>query len=187
VWTDAPWVLARIGATLRGRKFRCWNVSQGLVDFLNGLICWQPTERRLVIHSRLIVLVIAVSALAGCDVFSLDTYWRSGDYELIAIDVKGQMMLAVDLHNGGSIGIVGATVFSLGADEHYIVVKQHPETDGFGHFDRGVTNYFIVTRVPGSEHDKEKGVRGPLSKDEFGRLSASTHLPQFTKTFADLE
>jgi hypothetical protein len=157
------------------------------VDFLNGRICWQPKERRLVIHSRLIVLVIAVSALAGCDVFSLDTYWRSGDYELIAIDVKGKMMLAVDLHNGGSIGIVGATVFSLGADEHYIVVKQHPETDGFGHFDRGVTNYFIVTRVPGSEHDKEKGVRGPLSKDEFDRLSASTHLPRFTKTFADLE
>jgi hypothetical protein len=137
-------------------------------------------------HMRFLLPICALGALAGCDAFSLDTYW-SGDYELIAIDVKGQMMLAVDLHNGGSIGIAGPTVFSLGADEHYIVVKQHPAKDHFGKFDRGVINHFIVTRLPGSGPDKEKGVRGPLSKDDFDRLAASTHFPQFTKTFADLE
>jgi hypothetical protein len=71
------------------------------------------------------------------------------------------MMLAVDLHNGGSIGIVGPTVFALGADDHYIVVKQHPAKDGFGHFDQAVTDYFIVTRLPGTAEEKEKGVRGP--------------------------
>jgi hypothetical protein len=132
-------------------------------------------------------MIGAASVLAGCDVFSPDTYWNSGDYELIAIDTKGQMTLAVDLHNGGSIGIVGPTVFSLGADDHYIVIKQHPARDGFGRFDGTVTNYFIVTRLPGSSEDKMKGVRGPLSKDEFEHLAASIHLPQFTKTFADLE
>jgi hypothetical protein len=132
-------------------------------------------------------MIGAASVLAGCDVFSPDTYWSSGDYELIAIDTKGQMTLAVDLHNGGSIGIVGPTVFSLGADDHYIVIKQHPARDDFGRFDGTVTNYFIVTRLPGSSEDKMKGVRGPLSKDEFEHLAASTHLPQFTKTFADLE
>jgi len=42
-------------------------------------------------------------------------------------------------------------------------------------------------RLPGSSEDKMKGVRGPLSKGEFDHLAASTHLPQFTKTFADLE
>ncbi len=51
------------------------------------------------------LLLSAFSVLAGCDAFLLDTYWSSGDYELIAIDAKGQMVLAVDLHNGGSIGI----------------------------------------------------------------------------------
>jgi hypothetical protein len=136
---------------------------------------------------RFPVAICAFITLAGCDAFSPDTYWSSGEYELTAIDVKGQMMLAVDLHNGGSIGIVGPTVFSLGADEHYIVVKQHPAKDNFGNFDRAVINYFIVTRLPGSGLDKEKGVRGPLSKDDFERLSASAHLPQFTKTFPDLE
>jgi hypothetical protein len=132
-------------------------------------------------------ILVFVSTLTGCDALSPDTYWSSGDYELIAIDVKGQMMLAVDLHNGGSIGIVGPTVFALGADDHYIVVKQHPAKDGFGHFDQAVTDYFIVTRLPGTAEEKEKGVRGPLSKDEYDGIAMSKSLPRFTKTFSDLE
>src|ERR1700737_1677603 len=135
----------------------------------------------------LFTMIGAASALPGCDVFSPDTYWSSGDYELTAIDTKGQMMLAVDLHNGGSIGIVGPTVFSLGADDHYIVVKQPPAKDYFGTFDQKVTNYFIVSRMPGTAEEKVKGVRGSLSKDEFDRLAVSNSLPRFTKKFRDLE
>ena len=134
-----------------------------------------------------ILIIAAASFFAGCDALSPDTYWSGGDYELIAIDTMGQMMLAVDLHNGGSIGIVGPTVFALGADDQHIVVKQHPSTDHFGHFDQTVTHYFIVTRVPGTAEEKEKGVRGPLSKDEFDRVAVSNSLPPFTKIFKDLE
>jgi hypothetical protein len=133
------------------------------------------------------LISVAFSMLAGCDALSPDTYWSSGDYELVAIDVKGQMMLAVDLHNGGSIGIVGPTVFALGADDHYIVIKQHPAKDGFGKNDQSVTHYFIVSKVSGTEEEKEKAVRGPLSKVEFDRLATSTSLPPFTKIFRDLE
>ena len=133
------------------------------------------------------MLIIATSGFAACDALSPDTYWSSGDYELIAIDVKGQMMLAVDLHNSGSIGIVGPTVFALGADDQHIVVKQHPAKDNFGHFDRTITNYYLVTRLAGSEQRKEKGVRGPMSKEDFDRLSTSMTLPRFSKRFADLE
>ena len=132
-------------------------------------------------------LIVLSSELVSCDALSPDTYWSSDDYELVAIDVKGQMMLAVDLHNGGSIGIVGPTVFALGADDQYIVVKQHPAKDHFGNFDKNVTNYYVVTRIAGSEQAKEKGVKGPLSKEEFDRLSTSMIFPHFSKTFADLE
>jgi hypothetical protein len=52
---------------------------------------------------------------------------------------------------------------------------------------RPVTHYFIVTRLSGPAEDKEKGVRGPLSRDEFERLAVSNSLPRFTKTFKDLE
>jgi hypothetical protein len=125
--------------------------------------------------------------LTSCDALSPDTYWHSGNYELIAVDVKGQMTLSIDLHNGGAIGIVGPTVFALGADDRYIVVKQHPAKDHFGHFDRGVTNYFIATRVAASEAEQEKAVQGPLSQAEFNRLQAADRLPPFTKIFSDLE
>jgi hypothetical protein len=111
-----------------------------------------------------ILIIAAVTILTGCDALSPDTYWSSGDYELVAIDTKGQMMLAVDLHNGGSIGIVGPTVFALGADDHYIGVKQHPAKDSFGNFDQTVTHYYIVTRISGTAEEKEKVVRGPLPK-----------------------
>ena len=144
-----------------------------------------PIREKFQYISRSIV-VAAVTILTGCDALSPDTYWSSGDYELVAIDTKGQMMLAVDLHNGGSIGIVGPTVFALGADDHYIVVKQHPAKDSFGNFDQAVTHYYIVTRISGTAEEKEKVVRGPLSKDDYERVAASNSLPQFTKTFRDL-
>ncbi len=146
-----------------------------------------PIREKFQYITRWILVIAAVTILTGCDALSPDTYWSSGDYELVAIDTKGQMMLAVDLHNGGSIGIVGPTVFALGADDHHIVVKQHPAKGSFGNFDESITHYFIVTRISGTANEKEKGVRGPLSKDEFDRLAVSNSLPQFTKTFRDLE
>jgi hypothetical protein len=136
---------------------------------------------------RLLIQITVAAALSGCNGLSLDTYWRSGDYELIAVDVKGQMDLSVDLGNGGAIGVVGPTVFSLGANEKYIVVKQHPAKDGFGRYDRSVTNYYVVTRLSGPPWERDKGVRGPLTKEQFDRLSATTALPGFTKTFDDLQ
>jgi hypothetical protein len=97
------------------------------------------------------------------------------------------MDLSVDLHNGGAIALVGPTVFSLGANNQYIVVKQHPATDHFGSFNRNVTNFFLVIRLRGSALDKEKGVRGPMTKGQFDQLSRTLRLPPFAKTFDDLQ
>ncbi len=78
------------------------------------------------------------------------------------------MSLTTDDQRGMSSALVGPTVFSIGADDHYVVVKQHPSKDAFGGFDRSVTNYFIVDRAGGG-----KTVNGPLSQAEFDKLSAS--------------
>jgi hypothetical protein len=128
------------------------------------------------------ILSSVAALLSGCDDLWLDTYWRSGKYVLMAVDTPGQMFLGIDQGNGAAVGIVGPTVFSVGADDRYIVVKQHPATDLFGRFDRSVTNYFIVDRavVP------DGALRGPLNAGEFAALSASMALPAFTKTFDDL-
>lgn len=97
------------------------------------------------------------------------------------------MGLSVDLHNGGALGLVGPTVFALGANDKYIVVRQHPATNQFGEFDRSVTNYFIVARLFGSALKKEQGVRGPLTKPQFEQFAKTEALPAFTKVFNDLE
>ncbi len=136
---------------------------------------------------RRMILVGAAALLANCDDWSMDSYWHSEDYLLIAVDTKGQMNLSVDVGNGGAVGIVGPTVFSLGADDKYIVVKQHPAMDHFGHFDRTVTNYFVVTRMSGPALEKENGVRGPFTNDQFDKMATSLALPAFTKTFDDLK
>src|SRR6185369_6202151 len=120
----------------------------------------------------------AAALLAGCNGLSLDTYWKSERYVLLAIDTKGQMNLSFDLGDGTAAGLVGATVFSIGADARHIVVMQHPKTDGFGHFDRSITNYFVVERTASSNwSDRKKGVKGPLTREEFDKLASSLTIP----------
>jgi len=101
---------------------------------------------------------------------------------LLEIDARDQMNLAFDLGNGTASGLVDATVFSIGSDDRYIVVMQHPGGD------RSVTNYFIVERTSSSRsEDRENGVRGPMNKEDFEKFSSSLALPTFTKTFEDLK
>jgi len=71
------------------------------------------------------ITLLAAVLFVGCDGLWLDTYWRSEKYVLIAVDARGQMSLSVDIGNGMSVGLVGPTVFSIGADDTHIVVKQH--------------------------------------------------------------
>jgi hypothetical protein len=132
---------------------------------------------------------LAIMFLACCDGLWLDTYWRNDRYVLLAIDAKSQMHLAFDLKNGTALGLVGPTVFSIGANDKYIVVKQHPVTDKFASsFDRSVTKYFVAERNQSPEfREREKGVRGPMERAEFEKLKATLPLPPFTKSFNDLE
>jgi hypothetical protein len=139
--------------------------------------------RTIVISGLVAVLV------AGCDGLWLDTYWRSERYVLLAVDARGQMSLSFDLGNGTAVGLVGPTVFSVGADDKHIVVKQHPSKDSFGSsFDRSTTHYFVVARTTSREiTERQRGVRGPLTATEFAALTTALSLPPFSKTFADLE
>src|SRR5262245_17898507 len=116
-----------------------------------------------------------------------DVYWREGNYVLLAIDDQREMWLTLE---DSPNALARATVFSVGANAHYIVAKQHPRAypavrRGSHSFDRTITNYFVIDRA------KEKGpwpdmVRGPLSRAEFERLQQELDLPPFTTTFSTL-
>ena len=137
----------------------------------------------------MIILVFAITSLSGCDRMWPDAYWRSERYVLLAIDAKSQMSLSFDMNDGTALGLVDATVFAIGANDKYIIVKQHPAKDQFASsFDRAVTNYFIVERNHSPMfREREKGVRGPMKKEEYDILAKKLPLPSFTKIFQDLE
>jgi hypothetical protein len=133
--------------------------------------------------------LISLFLISGCNGLALDTYWRSERYVLLALDSKSQMSLSFDANDGTALGLVGPTVFSIGENDKYIVVKQHPSIDKFGSsFNRSVTYYFIVERsLSPIFSERVKGVRGPLEKEEFDKLTISLSLPPFTKTFDALK
>ena len=134
---------------------------------------------------RLIAIALCALALAACSEWSLDTYWKSAEYRLIAIDVRAQMCL---IFEDDGVTLVGPTIFAVGSDTKHVVVKQHPAIDQWaGKIDRSITNYFVVERRTGTFADRKAGVRGPLKKEEFDHLAASLSLPPFTKTFDDLQ
>lgn len=149
------------------------------------------------------LLMILPIIVVGCGTHSIidrdwpDATWRHGPYVLLNIDTEADMSLSMDLSDGGALSIVKATVFAVGANEHYVVAKQHPSADGV-RFDSTVTNFFIVDRATESadivdtRSQKLIGVRtpkviGPLSRTEFEHFGRTHDLPTFTKTFATLE
>lgn len=132
-------------------------------------------------------MTLTTTMLAGCSWLWLDTYWRSERYVLTAVDTLGQMHLVFDLGDGAAIGLVGPTVFSIGADTQYIVVKRHPG-NAFGEFDRKVIEYFVLRRVQSEDFGaRQRGVQGPFALAEFEKLTNQLHLLPFTKTISELE
>ena len=126
--------------------------------------------------------------LPRCDRMWPDVYWRRERYIAMEVDTPGQMNLTFDNRKGISLGLVGPTVFAVGADDRYIVVKQHPATDRFGHFDRSVTNYFYIERTSSSDfRERQRRVIGPLSEQDFRERAVTLKLPSFQKTFRDLQ
>jgi len=40
----------------------------------------------------------------------------------------------------GALELIGGTIYSIGADDNYIVLKQHPTKTDSGDFDPNITN-----------------------------------------------
>src|SRR5258708_14940463 len=153
-----------------------------------------PAARRPGRFRRLIAAAMLMAWCSGCGPFPVidrlwpDAYWRHDGYVLLALDTQAQMELSYDSKRNGVRSIVGPTVFSVGANDQFVVAQQHPSGDGI-HFDRSVTNYFIVNRAtePGMGVYPRLRVIGPLTKAQFTRLSGTLRLPPFSKTFHSLE
>jgi hypothetical protein len=81
---------------------------------------------------------------------------------LIAVDSEQEMHVAYEISDDGSyLGVIPATVYSVGYDEKFIYAKQHPEGPN------GKTNYYLVPVKISNPYRVEDEVIGPLNENEF--------------------
>lgn len=100
-----------------------------------------------------------------------------GNYYLVAPDDDIQLSLSYhEPSDGDNYGtfIIG-TVFAVGYNEKYIIVKQHPNNN------RNVTNYFILPLIKGFNWRTNNGLLGPLTLDQFNEKRKELNIPDSLK------
>ena len=158
--------------SLKGRVFdqcRISNQSPGAV-------------RHCFWHRIVIVASLLTAGPTACSLFDSGTEWENSTYKLAWTDTSDNMSLSRKLPGGNTIGRVDATVYAIGANARYVVVKQHPGGD------RSKTLYFIVDVQSDTDHaDPKDVVEGPLTESQYRDKAAVVELPQFSKTLAWLQ
>lgn len=113
------------------------------------------------------------------------------NYGLLAIDDMNGMVLYC-LDGGYRIGIVSATVFAVGLNDDFIIVKQHPctsESNSSDSINKQITNYFIIPIKNKISENIEKNIFGPLTFEKFEKKKKELKISNidFTIVFKDLE
>lgn len=109
-----------------------------------------------------------------------------GRFYLLAMDDMNDMTVC-HLDSIYRIGIVPPTVFAVGFNDNYILVKQHPEK--FPEIDKSITNYYIIP-IKNVQYYNEKDIIGPMTKEQFKNKRKELKIPDalsFTKVFKELE
>jgi hypothetical protein len=134
--------------------------------------------------NRLFILLIGI-VFVGCEFAHEEKV--VGKYYLVASDVVEDMNLGFQEHRSGYGTLVKATVFAVGFNDEFIIVKQHPSIFPYPP-DNTITNYFIVPIS--SRMNPYEDIIGPLTKTEFetkkDELGIDKDLP-FSIVLEDLE
>ncbi|MFC5284232.1 hypothetical protein ACFSSE_10935 [Pedobacter alpinus] len=111
-----------------------------------------------------------------------------GNYEVDYIDSKDNMSIYYNDPQWGGLGVVNPTVFAVGFNDDFIIVKQHPNVDF--KIDKGITNYFIIPlNSPITEAPEDNRI-GPLTESAFMKKRKELDIPSslnFTLEFEDLK
>ncbi len=120
------------------------------------------------------ILIMCIVSLASCTDMSDPVLWKSGSFTLEFVDEPEDASLRVD---STLEYVIPASVFEVGANEKFIVAKQHPD----GNF--SVTNYFYinVSKFPkAGTFIPSHYVVGPLTEAEFMKKTEELRLPAFS-------
>jgi hypothetical protein len=137
---------------------------------------------------KITICFVVALFLSSCTGSAIKNF--HGNYFLIASDVGEDLGLYYQEHIGDSNygTVVGATVFAVGYNSKFIVVKQHPRTFPNSP-NKDITNYFILTIKKGFDWREMNGLLGPFTQNQFRNQSDALHLGdiEFTIVYKDLE
>ncbi|MFC5537624.1 hypothetical protein ACFPQ1_25120, partial [Rhodocytophaga aerolata] len=130
--------------------------------------------------NKLSLLFLALVFLTGC-IFDY-SYEKKliGGYYLDAIDSEESMQLTYKYEDSGvGEGIIGETIFDVGWNDKFIVVKQHPHQFGEP-LNKGLTNYYIVRVVHNTINYQtiKNNIIGPLNGEEFNEMKKKLEVPE---------
>ncbi len=112
-----------------------------------------------------LVCFVMIFLLAGCHGFIIHKR-VAGSYHLIATDVEEDMALCYDDGGSGYSIIISQTVFAVGCNDNYIIVKQHP-SESVLNINREDTDYYIVPIYPHDKYNIKKEIFGPFTLNQF--------------------
>ncbi len=139
--------------------------------------------------SKILVLCFSFMSLNACQAFFYEEH-IIGNYYLVAVDGDEDMCISYQVEDQKMYGeiIIPSTVFAVGYDEDFIIVKQHPMN--FPDVDKSITNYFIIPVKNKIHKTLELNKIGPLSLEEFNKKRNELNIPQelaFTLVFDKLK
>ena len=111
----------------------------------------------------------------------------NGGYFLSALNNMEDMYLGYqDGENG--IGIITATVFAVGQNDDYIILKQHPR-DFPNKPDKSIVNFYLIPLKSNISKSIDKNYYGPLTLREFEQKKKELGIKniEFNKVFSSLE
>jgi hypothetical protein len=126
---------------------------------------------------KAILYLIIFSLLSGCMGLAIKEN-VVGNYYLIATDVDEDLNLSyhepADDNNYG--GIIEATVFAIGYNDEYIIVKQHPRIFP-NPPNKAITNFYILPIKKGFDWRTKNGLIGPLTEVQFKEEEKKLNIP----------
>jgi hypothetical protein len=119
---------------------------------------------------------IILYVLSGCG--SLSEKKIISNYYLISTDYDNQTIsLEYKLNKPSDyIGVVDETVFAVGFNNKFIIIKQHPRKFPSAP-NKLITNYYIVPIIDTPTLWPEKGVIGPLTESDFEKQRKIAGVP----------
>ncbi len=129
-----------------------------------------------------IFLFVSFCSLQSC---LFDSYSKSinSKYLLSAIDGDENMSLCYITKDNYMIAVVDRTVFAVGYNNNFIIVKQHPKGN------KEYTNYFVIPLITNISEFPSDNIYGPMNIDEFEKLKIKLDIKNldFTIVYKKLE